>query len=112
MRNSVRPPTRIPQNLQESSVQCLLQFLHGEAFHSFRGWLGLENARLLGEWVEALLCRAGWLLLQLHVEHAAQLETSVFLDFCASNSHKSLNHCLCLLCLQTIGLCNGRKHPM
>ena len=35
----------------EDSVQSLVQLLHGKCPHCLGGWLGLEDARLLGAWI-------------------------------------------------------------
>merc|ERR1719157_109620 len=93
------------QNFKRS-IQCYLEFLHCVHLDRLGGRLGLEHARLLGERVDALLCRARCLLLQLQVEHAAQLEASVLLDLVASHSHQGLHNSFCLLCFQAVGLSN------
>merc|ERR1719311_1574831 len=100
--SSVRPPTKASCMCQSSeySVQCLLQFLHGKCPHRLGGWLGLENARLLGEWVDALLGWSGWLLLQLQVQHACELEVAVLLDLTGGNAEESVDDSLHLLVLQ------------
>merc|ERR1719276_49718 len=54
--SSARPPTKAScmSKASESLVQSLLQFLHGKCPHRLRGWLGLEDTRLLGERIYAL----------------------------------------------------------
>ena len=102
----MRPPTKTcpsdtkPQKSLKDSVQCLLQLLHGINLDSLGSRFGLEDARFLGEWVDALLCKRGSLLLQLQVEHACQFETAVFLDLTTCDCHESLHDAFCLLCLR------------
>merc|ERR1719183_2683139 len=91
----------------ESSIQSLLQLLHGKCPDSLGGRLGLEHARFLGERVDALLCWRCWLLLQLQVQHACKLEISVLLDFARGNTEEGIDDSFHLLVLQTIGLRNG-----
>merc|ERR1719482_2385836 len=88
----------------ESSIQSLLQLLHGKSPHSLRGGLGFEHARFLREWVDALLGWSCGLLLQLQVQHACKLEVAVLLDFTAGNTEESVDDAFHLLVLQTIGL--------
>merc|ERR1711991_1213125 len=102
--SSMGPPTKAstfmraaPETRAQSSVQSLLQFLHGQAPHRLGGRLGFEDARLLGEWVDALLCWSGGLLLQLQVQHACKLEVAILLDLSACHRKESLNDTLHLL---------------
>ena len=47
-----------------NSIDHFLELLHGQEVNSLARWLGLEDARLLGEWVGTLASRPGWLLLE------------------------------------------------
>ena len=82
------------------SIHHFLELLHRQAAHSLGSWLGLEHARLLGERVHALAGRCGWLLLQLHVENATQLESTVLFQLASCQFHVSGHNGLCLLWLQ------------
>merc|ERR1719157_137193 len=103
--SSMRPPTKASSECKaskstEHSVQSHFQFFHGKSLHSLRCRLGFEDARLLGEWVDAFLGWAGRLLLQLQVQETRKFEVSVLLDFSTCNRKKSLNDTLHLLVLQ------------
>merc|ERR1712107_976244 len=67
------------------SVDHLLQLLHRQGAHSLGSRLGLEDARLLGEGIYALASCLRWLLLELHVQGACQLELASLLQL--SRSH-------------------------
>merc|ERR1712226_756405 len=102
----VRPPTT------SSPVDCFrnccpqlhsehkLELLHWQASHSLGGWLCLEDTRLLGEWVHTLACRSGWLLLQLHVQAACQLEATILLELGRSKIEEACHDCSNLLGFQ------------
>merc|ERR1719263_2557974 len=62
------------------SVDHLLQLLHGQCANSLGSRLGLEDAWLLGEWVDALASWACWLLLELQVQATTNLESAVLLQ--------------------------------
>ena len=53
-------------------------------FGSLAGWLGLESARLLGEWVDLSASSFCLLLLQLHVEDTTEIELAVLLQLSSS----------------------------
>merc|ERR1719352_92988 len=105
-RNSVRPPTKVSWMCMtsENSVQSLLQLLHGKRPHSLRGRLGFEDTRFLSEWIDALLCWGGRLLLQLQIQHPCKLEVIVLLDLRACNPEKRIHDAFHLFVLQTVGL--------
>merc|ERR1712178_185706 len=69
------------------SVDHLLQLFHGQGTHSLGSWLGLEHARLLGEWVDSLAGWASWLLLELQVQAATDLESAILLQLRSSQLH-------------------------
>merc|ERR1739845_127095 len=97
--------TRLTTSATTLSVDGLLELLHGEDLHCLRRRLGLEDAWLLGEGIDALPCRRGWLLLQLHVQHSCQLEGSCLFQFLCRNAHDRFHGAFYVLCLQTSGLC-------
>merc|ERR1719378_965486 len=69
------------------SVDHLLQLLHGQGTDRLGSWLGLEHARLLGEWVDSLASWASWLLLELQVQSATDLESAILLQLRGSQLH-------------------------
>merc|ERR1719183_1414568 len=89
------------------SVHHLLQLFHRQGTNSLGRRLGLEYARFLGEWVDALTSSRSWLLLELQVEGASQLESAVLLELACSNLDKTFNNSLHLLRLEAGGLGNG-----
>merc|ERR1712146_472302 len=117
-RGLVRPPTASKTTLEwNRSVECqklssqklrsvdgLLQLLHWQDTYSLAGRLGLEDAGLLGEWVDTLAGWAGRLLLDLHVQDATKLEFAVLLELCGSNLKVRGDGCLDLLWLQLSAL--------
>merc|ERR1719337_21340 len=74
------------------SVDHLLKLLHRQGAHSLRRWLGLEHARLLSEGVDALASCSSWLLLQLHIQRASELELTGLLKLRSCKSNYGLGH--------------------
>merc|ERR1719440_463768 len=91
------------------SIDHLLEPLHWQRTHSLGSWLGLEDAWLLGEWVDALACCNCWLLLELQVQAATNLELAVLLELSCSQLHVACYHSLDVLWLQLSGLGNLSK---
>merc|ERR1719159_1130435 len=106
----VRPPTmtrvssaplyqsRLPYFTLGS--EHLLELLHGQDTHGLRGGLRLEDTGLLGEGVDALPRLCGRLVLQLHVEHASDLEGARLLHLRHSHLHECIDDTLRILGLQ------------
>merc|ERR1719198_1576838 len=82
------------------SVDHLLQLLHGQSTNSLRSWLSLEHAWLLGEWVDALASWASWLLLELQVQAATNLESAVLLQLRSGQLHVVGHNSLHILSLE------------
>ena len=91
----------------------LLEFIHWVDFGSLAGWLGLEPARLLGEWVDLSASNVCLLLLQLHVEDTTEIELAVLrqlssgqlkitglhgADFHGLELHRLCDLCISLAC--------------
>merc|ERR1719440_1252271 len=62
------------------SVDHLLELLHRQRAHRLGRWLCFKDTRLLRKRVDALASCLGWLLLQLHVQRASELELARFLQ--------------------------------
>merc|ERR1719428_2487311 len=90
-------------------IDHLLQLLHGQGTHSLGGWLGLEHAWLLGEWVDSLASWASWLLFELQVQAATNLEGAVLLELGSGQLHVVGHNCLNILGLQASLLSNGTE---
>merc|ERR1711865_650965 len=90
------------------SINHLLQLLHGQGAHSLGSWLGLEHAWLLGEWVDSLASWASWLLLELQVQAAANLEGAILLQLGSGQLHVVGDDGLHILGLKTRLL--GNRH--
>jgi hypothetical protein len=70
----------VDRTQENGSKKHLLKLLHREALHSLRGRLRLENARLLGEGVDALASASGGLVLNDEAGHTGDHELApVFL---------------------------------
>merc|ERR1712054_417450 len=90
-----RPPTLSLTNIKDLSssqwpnfsVDCLFQFLHWKAPHCLACWLGLEDAWLLGERVDALASWCGRLLLELHVQDTTKFELAILLQLAGCQLH-------------------------
>merc|ERR1719440_2342958 len=103
----VRPPTTaLARSTPRCSVDHFLELLHREGPHGLRRRLGLEDARFLGERVDALAGRGSWLLLQLHVQHATEFEGASLLQLLRCEPEEALHHTLHILRLQACRLCN------
>merc|ERR1719299_193929 len=92
-----------------SNVPCVysehrLELLHWKAANCLRSRLRLEHTRLLCEGVDALACLRGRLVLQLHVEHARDLEGTCFLHLLNSYAHERIHDTLHVLSLQACSL--------
>merc|ERR1719164_35831 len=94
------------------SVDHLLQLLHGQGTHSLGSRLGLEHARLLGEWVHSLASWASWLLLELQVQATAELESTVLLQLRGSQLHVVGDNGLDILGLRASLLAMALKAPV
>merc|ERR1719409_241496 len=93
--------SQIIEGTQVHSVDHLLKLLHRKGSHSLRGRLGLEDAGLLREWIDALASFLGRLLLQLHVESTSKLEGAVLLQLSGRNLDDALDDSLHILRLET-----------
>merc|ERR1719218_139593 len=82
----------------------LLELLHRKAANCLRSRLRLEHTRLLGEGVDALACLRGRLVLQLHIEHASDLEGTCFGHLLNCDTHKGVHNTLHVLSLQACSL--------
>merc|ERR1719378_408237 len=91
------------------SVDHLLQLLHGQGTDRLGSWLGLEHARLLGEWVDSLASWASWLLLELQVQSATDLESAILLQLGCGQLHVVGHHSLDVLALQASLLSNSAE---
>merc|ERR1719409_1773132 len=99
--------SQIIEGTQVHSVDHLLKLLHRKGSHSLRGRLGLEDAGLLREWIDALASCLGRLLLQLHVESTSKLEGAVLLQLRGRNLNDALDDSLHVLRLETGGFGDG-----
>merc|ERR1719155_196417 len=91
------------------SIDHLLQLLHGQGAHCLGSWLGLEHAWLLCEWVDSLASWASWLLLELQVQAATNLESAVLLELGGGQLHVVGHNSLHILALQTSFLSNSTE---
>ena len=77
--------------MQQLVSKRILELLQWQDPDCLGRWLGLEDTWLSREWILALACLCRRLALQLHVQHAAQLEASGLLQLtCAISNMDSI----------------------
>merc|ERR1719446_1840352 len=87
-------------------VNHFLELLHRQRADRLKSRLGLENAQLFREGIDALARSLRWLLLQLHVEGASELELTALLQLRGCKSDHGLGDLLDLAGLQASLLSN------